>query len=235
MTLILGAMDGEIAAFLEQLQGTAEQKWNGFVFYRGYLDGHDVVVSRSGVGKSLSAAVTQHLIDRYTPERIVFTGLAGAIAPGLEIGDTLIARDCLQYDLDVTALGFKLGEVPFTPYRILNCDPALIAAAEGYLPQHGRIHSGRVLTGDRFLVHAGTAEYAYLRTDLRGDAVEMEGASVGLIAALNRLPFLIVRTISDKADGESGISLTAFLAAASLNSLACVRHILAATGSAAQR
>ena len=233
MTLVLGAMDGEIGAYREQLRITDEKRWNGFVFRRGSLDGHPLVVARCGVGKSLSAAVTQHLIDRYHPDRVVFSGLAGALSAELQIGDTLIARDCLQYDLDATALGFALGEVPFSGYRILRCDPALVAAAERFIPHSGTVRSGRVLTGDRFLVDSTTPAYAYLREQLHGDAVDMEGASVALVAALNRVPFLLVRSISDKANGAHGAGLKTLLARASRNSLACVRHILAADRSAA--
>ena len=232
-TLILGALEEEIAAFLELLRARVDQAWNGFRFHCGTLQGSEVVVSRSGVGKSLSAAVTQHLIDRYSPARLLLTGLAGAIAPQLEVGDTLVARDCLQYDLDATALGFKLGEIPYTPYRILESDPALLTAALGYRPRRGRLHSGRILTGDRFLVSAGAQRYGYLRSELLGDAVEMEGASVALVARLNGVPFLIVRTISDCADGKPGGNLRAILADVSRNSLACVQHVLAAVGAAA--
>lgn len=227
MTLILGAMDGEIAAFLQVISSQVQEKWHGFAVVRGTLDARQVVVSKSGVGKSLSAAVTQHLMDRYAPSRVIFTGLAGAIAPEIEPGDTLVARDCLQYDLDATALGFKLGEVPYTPYRILTSDPALVEIARHYQPAQGRLMVGRVLTGDRFLVESGAPQFQYLRRDLEGDAVEMEGASVALVATVNRVPFLIVRTISDRADGNADIDFNAFLADASRNSLACVRHILA--------
>lgn len=226
MTLILGAMDGEIAAFLQVVSGQVQEKWHGFNIVRGTLDARQVVVAKSGVGKTLSAAVTQHLIDRHAPNRIILTGLAGAIAPGLEPGDTLVARDCLQYDLDATALGFKLGEVPYTPYRILTSDAGLVEVARRYQPLQGRAVVGRILTADRFLVEAGSMQYEYLRRDLQGDAVEMEGASVALVATINRVPFVIVRTISDRADGSADIDFNAFLSDASRNSLACVRHIL---------
>jgi len=226
MIALLGAMDGEIQEFLRHLEQPVEHELSGFLFQTGTISGHEVVVAKSGVGKTLSAMVTQYLIDRFHPDHIVVTGLAGAINPELEIGDTLVAVDCLQHDMDATPLGFMRGEVPYSGYRVLTCDSALRERAEGCKPDSGQVYSGRILTGDQFLVESGLSSHSYLREELAGDAVEMEGASVGLVAAVHSIPFLIMRTISDKADGRAKIDFGAFLARASLNSWKFVEHIL---------
>ena len=227
MTVILGAIDGEVSAFLSAMAHRRDQRMRSFRYHTGDIDGAPVVVARSGVGKTLSAATAQHLIDRFSPTRIIFTGIAGALNPRLQVGDTLVAADCLQYDLDACALGFQRGEVPYTGFRVLACDRALRRAAESFRPERGRLHVGRVLTGDRFVTDANEPQWQAVWSELAGDAVEMEGASVALVAAWNAVPFLLVRTISDRANGINGINIRRFLREASENSLACVRHVLA--------
>ena len=224
MTLILGAMDGEIAAARADLKNPSTTEWNGFQIHHGWIENREVLVAKTGVGKSLSAMFCQHLIDTHTPDRILFSGIAGALDPSLEIGDTLIARDCVIHDMDATALGFKRGEIPYSPYRVFTCDPDLAAQAAAVEPMKGRVVTGRVLTGDQFVASAQTRNE--LRAALDGDAVEMEGASVGLVATVNRIPFLLIRTISDKADGQAHTDFSSFLQFASRNSWHYLQQIV---------
>ncbi len=224
MTLILGAMDGEIAESRANLQRASTTEWNGFQTHHGWIEDREVLVAKTGVGKSLSAMFCQYLIDTHVPDRILFSGIAGALDPSLEIGDTLVARDCVIHDMDATALGFKLGEIPYSPYRVFTCDPNLVAQAAAVEPMEGRVVTGRVLTGDQFVASAQTRNE--LRAALNGDAVEMEGASVGLVATVNRIPFLLIRTISDKADGRAHTNFSSFLQFASRNSWHYLRQIV---------
>ncbi len=219
-------MDGEIAEFLGALDRKKEEKWTDFTFHTGMLEDREVVVAKSGVGKVMAAMVTQRLIDAYRPRAVIFTGLAGGISDKIEIGDTLVAEDCIQHDLDATSLGFKRGEVPYSPYRVLVCDKALADAASFCIPAEGKTVRGRVLTGDQFITKRDFASHRYLLDELKGDAVEMEGAGVGLVACVNKVPFLLVRTISDKADSNAKTDFHAFLPKASRNSLHFVRHVL---------
>lgn len=225
-TLILGAMDGEISAFLDRLQGAREESWKGYPVYSGSFDGQPAIVARSGVGKSLSAMVAQRLIDIYAPVRIIFTGLAGAINPELQIGDMIVAEDTLQYDMDVRVLGFKLGEIPYTDHRLIPCDPELLEKAVATRLPEGKMHTGRILTGDRFVNRRAYQDMGYLRSELEGDAVEMEGASVALVARVNEIPVAVVRTISDKADTNARVDFERFLPRASENSALVVSEIL---------
>ncbi len=226
MIAILGAMDGEISAFLEHAENIRREEWRGFTFHRGILSGKDTVIARSGVGKVMAALLSQHLIERFQPTHLLFTGLAGSIRRGIEIGDTVVGRECVQHDLDATALGFKRGEIPFTDYHLIPADPQLLDLASTYRPVEGKLALGRILTGDQFMTRAKLIESRYLIDELEGDAVEMEGASVALVAAVNRVPCLVVRTISDKADENAHADFNAFLPQASLNSWRCVAHIL---------
>jgi adenosylhomocysteine nucleosidase/adenosylhomocysteine/aminodeoxyfutalosine nucleosidase len=226
MIAVLGALDGEIAEFLGALADRREDSWAGFPFYRGRLEGREVVVARSGVGKAMAALFTQRLIDVYAPEALVFCGLAGALREGIEIGDTLVAVDCVQHDLDVEALGFLRGEIPYSGLRFLASDPRLVEAASSCVPVSGKVVRGRIVTGDVFVTNRAFSSMRYLRDELSGDAVEMEGAAVGLAAFINKVPFVLIRTISDRADTNARADFKAFLPAASRNSLRFVRHIL---------
>jgi len=234
---LFGAFDEEITELLRNLEGDRKQQWSSFTFHQGRIGGREVVISKSGVGKSMAAMLTQKIIDLFDPDCIIFTGLAGAINPDLDIGDTVVARDCLQHDMDATALGFKRGEIPYSNFRIFDCDAGLVDIALGCEPSpapaeavgagpNPHVMAGRILTGDTFLVKSMMKSHRYLREELKGDAVEMEGASVGLAAAVNGVPFLIIRTISDRADGNASVDFNRFVPWASKNSFRFVRHII---------
>lgn len=225
--LIFGAMDAEISEFLSCMQDRETQTWNGFLHHRGRIAGKSVLVSKTGVGKVMAAMVTQHLIDKYQPKMVLFTGLAGSLQPHIEIGDTVIARDLVQHDMEPSGIGFPRGQIPYSDWRFLSVDASLLALAQAYQPKTGRVHLGRVCTGDQFITHAEMESHAYLIDELAGDVVEMEGASVAQVCLINAVPFLVVRTVSDKADGSATINFEEFLPGASLNSLDFVNYLLA--------
>ena len=235
MVCVLGAMDAEIDGFVATIDFRKKEIWNGFPFTCGVLYGHEVVIAKSGVGKTLSAMVTQRIIDAYAPTQILVTGIAGALNTAYGVGDTVIAESCVQHDMDATALGFARGEVPYTRHRFIECDARLVDAAAEYKPTAGSIHRGRIVTGDVFVRDRSDASVAYLTEELSGDAVEMEGASIGLVAAMNGIGFLLIRTISDLADGTAPRDFSAFLRRVARNSLMCVRHVLDTVAVDAQR
>lgn len=227
MIIILGAMDEEISAFLSVMHNRRTATWQGIDEHFGNIDEHPVMVTRSGVGKVMAAMRTQHLIDKHAPRAILFTGLAGSLKADIEIGDTVVARDLVQHDMDTAQLGFARGHIPYTDLRFLPSSPELLEIATSYQPPEGRVHLGRICTGDQFITHRELASHGYLHDELAGHAVEMEGASVALVSTLNKVPFLVARTISDKADGSAVLNFHEFLPRASLNSVSFVRHLLA--------
>ncbi len=227
MIVILGAMDSEIESFLSVMDGRQAHHWHGFEHHQGEIEGRTVLVGKSGVGKVMAAMVTQRLIHEYQPDAVLFTGLAGSLQPHIEIGDTLIARDLVQHDMETSQIGYPRGQIPFTDWRFVPGDERLLRIAEGFQPTQGRAHLGRICTGDQFITHREMTSHAYLTGELAGDAVEMEGASVAQGCAVNRVPCLVARTISDKADGSAAANFEEFLPRASHNSLDFVRHMLA--------
>ncbi len=232
MIVILGAMDIEITAFLENI---AEPKKHHILrdltIHEGKLGDAQVAIAKTGVGKTMTAISCQCIIDflkhsGHAPEYILFTGIAGAINPHMRIGDTLVAADCIQHDLDTTALGIPRGTVPDTEYRFLKADAALFEIAMSYEPEEGHVHSGRILTGDQFIDNYHSDQYSYMINELTGDGVEMEGASAALCAAVNGIPFLIIRTISDNANQKAPMNFREFVPKASYNNFKAVQHII---------
>jgi adenosylhomocysteine nucleosidase len=155
---------------------------------------------------------------------VIFTGVAGSINPDLQIGDVVVGRDALHHDMDATALGLERGAIPFSDFRIIPCDPGLVRIASDLTPPRGSCRVGRVLTGDQFIVSPATRRK--LREEFGGDCVEMEGASVALVCAVNDVGCVLIRTISDHADGT--VDFSRAIAVAAENAYHYVRGILAA-------
>lgn len=223
--VIISALDEEISEYLAHLTNPIKKEIFGFTFYEGSIHDKDVVISKSGVGKVFAAMTAQKLIDTYNPNCLVFTGIAGALNTSLEIGDIIVTEDCMQHDLDVTALGFTIGTIPYTDYRIFSSDANLQKIALSTSTSH-KILKGRVLTGDQFITNKNNLKFKHLVVDLKGDVVEMEGASVGQVCTINNIPFIIIRTVSDKADHSASINFNDFLPVASNNSFVIVNHII---------
>ncbi len=225
---ILGAMDAEISQFLEHAETLERTEWRGFVFHRLRLRGREVILVKCGVGKVFSALVSQHLIDAYLPSALLFTGVAGALNPAYAIGDVVVSRDCLQHDVDGRALGFARGNLLYTDMKIFAAESSLLASALSARADGHKIHAGRILTGDQFMTRDEINQHRYLREEMQGDAVEMEGGAMAQVCAVNGLPFLVIRTISDRADGDAVHDFNRFLPVVARNSLAIVDHILSA-------
>lgn len=223
--VILCPMREEMEAVLALGKTGARHDILGFEGYEMECISHPALVVRCGVGKVQSAMIAQYVIGEYKPDSIIVTGVAGALAADLAPGDAVVARDVIQHDLDCTPLGFARGEVPFTGERIFTCDPALVNAALSAKTNH-RLRSGRILSGDRFVTHADKECHAYMTGELAGDAVEMEGAAVGQVCSRNKIPFVVVRTISDRADGAAPADFSKILPLAATNAAAVTRRIL---------
>lgn len=221
---IMSAMTEEIDRYLETCSIEATHERAGLTLHEATYHGHDLVLVTSGVGKVNAAMCAQLLIDDFAVEAIICTGAAGALHEDLEIGDVVVAEDCVQYDLRVEPLGFSRGQVPYTELRFFSASPPLVQSAREVNLSAHCIRMGRVCTGDRFIQDAD--ERSEIHAELDGDCVEMEGAAVGQVCALNDVPFLLVRAISDRADGSSDVDFQAFLEEAAQSSAQIVFHLL---------
>lgn len=223
---IVGAMEAEMAEFLAHAEVHGREEWRGFVFHRARLAGRETVLVKCGIGKVFSALISQRLIDAYAPSALVFTGVAGALNSAYDIGDVVVSRDCLQHDVDGRALGFARGNLLYTEWKAFPADRALVDRALTARPDGHRLWEGRILTGDQFLTREEINHHHYLTGELQGDAVEMEGGALAQVCAVNGVPYVVVRTISDRADGDAVHDFNRFLPVIARNSYAVVERIL---------
>ncbi|WP_115991335.1 5'-methylthioadenosine/adenosylhomocysteine nucleosidase [Cohnella lupini] len=225
---IIGAMQEEIELVLARLEDRQTEKHAGIVYHRGSFQGKKVVLTRSGVGKVNAAVCTQVMIDRYGADAIIFTGVAGAVDPQLDIGDIVISTSSLQHDVDVTALGFPRGTIPYQEVSEYPADARLIAlAAEaGQKVFPDRSHTGKVLSGDQFIADRAVVKALY--EQLGGACTEMEGASVAQVCYMNDVPHVIIRSMSDKADGSAHVNFAEFTIEAANRSYAIVEEMIKA-------
>ena len=217
---IIGAMDEEVAKIKEQMEGVQVQTWAAMDFYRGTLEGKEVVVVRSGIGKVNAAVCAQILADRYQVSGIVNTGIAGSLKAEIDIGDIVLSTDALQHDMDATNFGYPLGQIPRMDVLSFPADEKLRALAKECCSRvNPDIHTyeGRVVSGDQFI--SDQAKKDWLIENFQGFCTEMEGAANAQAAYLNGIPFLIIRAISDKADNSASVDYPTFEAKAIVHSV----------------
>lgn len=198
---IIAAMDSEVRDIKSAMEDGIKIHHGGMTFYKGKLKKKEVVTVKSGIGKVNAAMCAQILIDIFKVTTFIHVGVAGAIHPELEIGDIVISEESCQYDMDASAFGHPRGEIPNMDITFFKADPTLIklaAAAAEELNVSFRI--GRVLTADLGVNSNELKEE--LRKEFDGLCVEMEGAAVGQVAMLNQIPYVVIRSISDKADSN---------------------------------
>ncbi|GGH25857.1 5'-methylthioadenosine/adenosylhomocysteine nucleosidase [Paenibacillus segetis] len=224
---LMGAMDEEIALLLQRLDRQKSIVHAGITFVTGLFHGKEVVVCKSGVGKVNAAATTQVLVDRFGVNLILFTGVAGAVDPLLGISDIVISSSCQQHDMDVSPLGYARGVIPYQKISDFPADPGLINLAKeacSLLCKDRHFVVGRVLSGDQFI-----SDNNFVRTlheTMSGACVEMEGAAVAQVCYMNEIPYVVVRSMSDKADGTAEINYTEFTVEAATRSFEIVNHMV---------
>lgn len=201
---IIGAMEEEVAELKGRLTDTQVVEKAGMAFHRGVLEGHPAVIVQSGVGKVNAAMCAQILADVFHVDVILNTGIAGSLDNAINIGDIVLSEDAVQHDMDATVWGYAPGQVPGMPTYIFPGDEKLLALAERVCADVNpdiRTFRGRVVSGDQFISDEG-AKRRIIET-FRGKCTEMEGAAIAQAAFRNAIPFLIMRVISDKADGSA--------------------------------
>ncbi|MCM3784266.1 5'-methylthioadenosine/adenosylhomocysteine nucleosidase [Neobacillus mesonae] len=222
---LIGAMDEEIELLLSDMDNIERSEFAGITYTEGNVYGKRVVVCKSGVGKVNAAVTTQMLIEKFGVSLIIFTGVAGAVHPELEIGDIVISTACIQHDMDVTPLGFKRGEIPYQETSAFPADPILIDLAASACEELSAKHlKGIVLSGDQFIASKDTVSNLY--EEFQGACAEMEGAAVAQVSFMNKVPFVVLRGMSDKADGSAHVNFAEFTVESSRKSHRIVEYML---------
>lgn len=219
-------MPEEVQLYLQHIQNAKTSIQASMTFYEGSLENSEIILVQCGVGKVHAALCAHIVISSFGAESILFSGVAGALAGDLDIGDLVISSETMQHDMDVTALGFDHGQIPWTQMKIFKCDPFLGIACLKASQQLGfNARFGKVLSGDQFV--ADPARVQFLRENLKGDCVEMEAGAVGQVCALhNNLPYITLRAISDKADHSSPVDFPTFCQEAADRSAKLVMQML---------
>lgn len=206
---IIGAMEVEIDILKQRMTDRNEVRHSSMNFYTGLLEGVPTVMVVCGVGKVNAAVCTQILCDWFHITHLVNTGIAGSLCIGQDIGDLVISWDAVHHDFDCTTFGYPIGMVPNMPIGY-PADSILQFYANGAAcavhPGHVRV--GRIASGDQFISDIESKNTVLRRTGAL--CVEMEGAAIAQTAYINRVPFVIIRSISDKADGSAGQDYNAF-------------------------
>lgn len=223
---IIGAMDEETTIIKEKMKIEKEISLAGMNFSKGLFCDKEIILVRCGIGKVNAAICTQILISNFDVDCVINTGVAGAVDSSLDIGDVVISSDVVEHDFDVTNFGgYKLGQIPRMETWIFNADQNLInAALKSKDDKEYKTKVGRVLSGDVFV--ACTDKKAFLWNEFEGLCTEMEGASIGHTCYVNNIPFLVIRAISDKANGEATDNFPEFVNKAAKNSMEILEGIL---------
>lgn len=226
---IIGAMETEVTVLKETMRVDRVVTKAGMNFYEGMLKGTPAVVVRSGIGKVNAAVCVQILADLFEVTHIINTGIAGSLNADLDIGEILISEKAIQHDMDVTIFGYAPGQVPGFDSREFKADTAMADAAAAACRRVNpdiNVVKGCVVSGDQFISSAEVKER--LIKEFHGDCAEMEGASIAQAATLNGLPFVVIRAISDKADGSAEMDYPTFENQAAEH---CAKMVLELAGS----
>ena len=215
---IIGAMEPEVAILRAQISNCEITTIAGCEFYFGQLAGHDVILTRSGIGKVAASMATTILLDRYAPDCVINTGSAGGFDPELRVGDVVISDEVRHHDVNVTAFGYEPGQLPQQPAAFVS-DEKLIAVARQVMDQFPEMQSriGLICTGDQFMCEPEHIEQVR-QTFPTMMAAEMEAAAIAQVCHQFKLPFVVIRSLSDIAGTESPSSFEEYLEVAAKNS-----------------
>ncbi|RFM27126.1 5'-methylthioadenosine/adenosylhomocysteine nucleosidase [Deminuibacter soli] len=241
-TGILGAFNAETNLLVAQLQQPKEQVIQGIHFSEGTLNGAHVVIAQTGIGKVNAAITTTLMVEHFIPASIIFTGIAGGVNPSLAPGDLVIGTTVAYHDYGSVNANGMLHEATRNPVTAQNnplffpCDSLLVQLAvhsskqlqfqKAGIPNAAVpvATTGTIVTGDVFVSSAAATEQ--LRTQLHADATEMEGAAVAQVCWQQHIPFLVIRSVSDKANGTAAADIVQFYTTAAHNSAMLVREMM---------
>ena len=198
---IIGAMDVEVNLLKEKAKISQKIIKADMEFCLGKLEDTEVVIVKCGMGKVNAGICTQMLSDVFDVDCIINTGVAGSLNNNLNIGDIVVAVDSVQHDYDVTPIGFRKGEIPYTKKIAFESDKKLVEEAVKAVHEVApelQVIKGRVCTGDQFISTKEQKER--ITSNFGGDCCEMESGAIAQVCYLNKIPFVIIRAISDKAD-----------------------------------
>ncbi len=218
---IIGAMDVEVQILLDNMKNAEKITLHGRDFYKGEINGKNVVVAKCGIGKVAAAVCTQTIIDLFKADCVINTGIAGGIYEGLKIGDIVVSTKAVQHDFNVMEFGYARGYMctggdnscPTEYEADENLRKTVVECAKNTLTNS--VHEGVIATGDLFVADALTKQK--IKQKFNAFATEMEGGAIAQTCVLNETKFVIIRAISDLADGSASENYEKFEKSAAEN------------------
>ena len=222
---IIAAMNVEMDSLRSHMENTETEVISGIRFVRGYLDGKEVVTAVCGIGKVFAALCAQTMILHYEPKAIINTGVAGTLTGDLGIGSIAVSTAVVQHDMDTSPLGDPVGlisginKIEIPADRLLTSKLFACAKVMGI-----NTATGVIASGDQFV--ASSERKQYIVDHFGAIACEMEGAAIGQVCYVNKVPFCVLRAISDSADGSSHMDYPQFVKLAATQSVSLMRRFI---------
>ena len=221
---IVGAMAQEVEILSQLMTDKRETKVASAVIFEGKINGKEIALLQSGIGKVAAAIGTTALLQLAKPDVVLNTGSAGGVAKGLKVGDIVISDETRYHDVDVTAFGYEKGQLPANPAAFLS-DKQLADLADEIAQSGQNVKRGLICSGDSFI--NSEEKIAQIKADFPNvTAVEMEATAIAQVCHAFNVPFVVVRAISDAGDGEASMSFEEFLPLAAKQSSALVLGML---------
>lgn len=205
MTGIIGAMDSEVRTLCDSLENKEIFEIQGLNFNKGLLNGKEVVVVKSGIGKVNAALCAQLLIIKFGADKVINTGIAGATGAGLGIFDFVVSTGTVYHDFDCAFFGYEVGQIPGMN-KIFEADSTMVestlkAFEETQIAKNHKMVKGLIASGDQFISSGEKKEF--IKSNFAPLCVEMEGCAIAHACTLNKTPFVIIRCMSDMADDSA--------------------------------
>ena len=228
---IVSAMDVEISLLLKHANIKESKTIANATFHVGEINGKNVIITRSGIGKINASSAFTSAVNYYDLSKVIFTGVAGGVKDEEKVLDQVVATKLVEHDYGLLSNeGFTwYGGNPGLkePGEVFECDPALVDLAYNCslsLLKDRSVYKGTIATGDQFV--ASEQYLVYLQKEFDAYACEMEGAAIAKVCQACDLPFVIMRTLSDKADGHANESYVDFMDVAADQSSSIVLKML---------
>lgn len=223
---IIGAMEEEVQFLIKDMNFERKEVKAKMEFSCGIIHDKKVVIVTSGIGKVNAAICAQILIDDFNVDYIINVGIAGGTVDNIYPGDIVIANNLVQHDIDTSAFGDKIGQIPRLDTFDFKCDGTLLKYAEESCKDiKGHNHfTGRIVSGDQFI--ANIDKINWLNSEFECLACEMEGASIAQVCYLNEIPFIVIRSISDNASNGAQMEYEKFKDIAVENSTNILNNML---------
>ncbi|MCT4612808.1 MAG: 5'-methylthioadenosine/adenosylhomocysteine nucleosidase [Clostridia bacterium] len=215
---LICAMEEEIEKIKKKFKNIQKVGKNKFEVYVGNWNNNEIYMVTCGIGKVNAAIMTQYMIDKFDLDYIINTGVAGAINEKLDVMDIVAANDLMYSDFDVTAFGYKLGEIPRLENSKFKTSETLLEIVRDEVD-----YVGRITSSDKFVSNMEEKKYIYEKFE--SYCTEMEGAAIAHTCEINNVPFIVIRAISDKADGSANVNYDEFIEGAIEKTEKIVEHI----------